>query len=181
MSVHGSRTDGIATFDGLNTHSLLGTGARRLMPNHLAISEMTIATSAMGAEDETGGGNPASTPDLMAEFGLIYHCDWTMDDQPFPLKVKNGARFIHVPYSFQTHDGRQNGFNRDAAYLGQVIKDQFDVLYAEGGKSGTVLCISLHPYYIGKPHCAKYLDDAIAYVLSHESVLNTTADDIADY
>ena len=55
MSVHGSRTDGIATFDGLNTHSLLGAGARRLHPNQLAIAEMTVQTRGMGAEAETGG------------------------------------------------------------------------------------------------------------------------------
>jgi len=128
-----------------------------------------------------GGGNTNNTADLMAEYGLTYYADWIMDDQPFPMKVKNGARFIHVPYSFQTHDTRQNRVGKDAAYMGQIIKAQFDVLYAEGATSGTVMCIALHPYYIGKPHRAKYLDDALSYVLSHEGVWNTTADDIADY
>ena len=51
-----------------------------------------------------GGGNTVNTPDLMAEFGFLYHTDWMMDDQPVPLKVKNGAKFIHVPYSFQLND-----------------------------------------------------------------------------
>ena len=34
-----------------------------------------------------------------------------MDDQPFPLKVKNG-KFIHVPYSFQINDAIVPGQNR---------------------------------------------------------------------
>ena len=55
MSIHGGRTDGIATFDGLSTHSLLGLGARRTHPNQMAISEMAVATSSQGAEAETGG------------------------------------------------------------------------------------------------------------------------------
>ena len=55
-----------------------------------------------------------------------------MDDQPFPLKVKNGAKFIHVPYTYQLNDASLQGQYRDAAYFGQMIKDQFDVLYEEG-------------------------------------------------
>ena len=42
-----------------------------------------------------------------------------------------------------------------------MIKDQFDVLYEEGAESGKVMCIALHPYWIGKAHRAKYLDEAL--------------------
>ena len=128
-----------------------------------------------------GGGNTVNTPDLMAEFGLYYHTDWLMDDQPFPLKVKNGAKFIHVPYTYQLNDAIVPGQGRDAAYFSQMIRDQFDVLYEEGAESGKVMCISLHPYWIGKPHRAKYLDEALQYIRSHDAVWHTTADDIADY
>lgn len=128
-----------------------------------------------------GGGNSLNTPDLMAEAGLLYHTDWAMDDQPFPLKVKNGAKFIHVPYTFQTNDSRVLSLNRDAVYFCQMIKDQFDVLYEEGAESGKVMCVSLHPYWIGKTHRAKYLDEALRYVKSHDRVWYTTADDIAEY
>jgi allantoinase len=128
-----------------------------------------------------GGGNTVNTTDLMAEAGLIYHTDWLFDDQPFPLKVKNGARFIHVPYSYQLNDAIVPGQGRDAAYFAQMIKDQFDVLYEEGAQSGKVMCIALHPYWIGKPHRARYLDEALAYIRSHDAVWHTTADDIADY
>jgi allantoinase len=128
-----------------------------------------------------GSGNTPNTPDLMAEFGLTYHCDWMFDDQPFPMKVNNGAKFIHVPYSFQLHDLQQSGWGKDAKHLAQAIKDQFDVYYAEGAESGKVMCVALHPYLIGKAHRAKYLDEAFSYVLSHDGVWNTTADEIADY
>ena len=73
------------------------------------------------------------------------------------------------------------GQGRDAAYFAQMIKDQFDVLYEEGAQNGKVMCISLHPYWIGKPHRARYLDEALAYIRSHDAVWHTTADDIADY
>jgi peptidoglycan/xylan/chitin deacetylase (PgdA/CDA1 family) len=128
-----------------------------------------------------GGGNTVNTPDLMAEFGLIYHTDWMMDDQPVPLKVKNGAKFIHVPYSYQLNDMALQGSYRDAAYFCQMIKDQFDVLYEEGATSGKVMCLALHPFFIGSPGRARYLDEALAYIRSHDAVWHTTADDIADY
>ena len=128
-----------------------------------------------------GGGNSVNTTDLMAEFGLLYHTDWMMDDQPFPLKVKNGARFIHVPYSYQLNDQSLQGAYRDAAYFSQMIKDQFDVLYEEGAANGTVMCIALHPWFIGDAGRARYLDEALAYIRSHNDVWYTTADDIADY
>ncbi len=128
-----------------------------------------------------GGGNTPNTPDLMAEAGLLYHTDWVADDQPYPMKVKNGSRFIHVPYSFQINDAAVPNQGRDAAYYCQMIKDQFDVLYEEGAVNGTVMCLVLHPYWIGRPHRAKYLDEALQYIRSHGDVWFTTADDIADY
>ncbi len=128
-----------------------------------------------------GGGNTVNTPDLMAEFGLLYHTDWMMDDQPVPLKVKDGKKFIHVPYSYQLNDASLNGQHRDAAYFSQMIKDQFDVLYEEGAESGKVMCVALHPYITGKAHRMKYLDEALRYIKSHDKVWYTTADDIAEY
>ncbi len=117
----------------------------------------------------------------MAEAGLIYHTDWMCDDQPVPLKVKNGAKFIHVPYSFQLNDASIQQQYQDAPYFAQMIKDQFDVLYEEGATSGKVMCIALHPFWIGKASRVRYLDDALAYIRSHDSVWHTTADDIAEY
>ncbi len=124
--------------------------------------------------------NSENTPDLMAEAGLIYHTDWFHDDQPFPVKVRQG-RLISVPYSIETNDGVMNRNGFEADYFAQVIKDQFDVLYREGAESGRVMCIALHPYWSGQPSRGSYLDDALGYIMSHDGVWQTTADDIADY
>ena len=43
------------------------------------------------------------------------------------------------------------------------------------------MCIALHPYLIGQPHRARYLDEVLGYIMSHDGVWQTTADDIADY
>ena len=124
--------------------------------------------------------NTERTPDLMAEAGLTYHTDWFHDDQPFPLKVKEG-RFITVPYSIETNDGAVNSLGFEADYLAQIIKDQFDVLYREGEQSGRVMCIALHPYWSGQAHRIRYLDEAFDYIFSHSQVWQATADQIAAY
>ena len=124
--------------------------------------------------------NTERTPDLMAEAGLIYHADWSHDDQPFPIKVKKG-KLISVPYSSEVNDVVVDVQGFEAPHFAQMIKDQFDVLYEEGAESGRVMCIALHPYWIGQPHRAKYLDEALGYILSHQGVWQTTADDIAEY
>jgi allantoinase len=122
-----------------------------------------------------------NTPDLMAEAGMIYQADWFVDDQPFPINVKTG-NLVGVPYSREINDAflfQNQSF--DADYLVETCKRQFDVLYEEGAESGRVMCIALHPYLVGQPHRVKYLDEAIAYILRHEGVWATTADEIAEY
>ena len=125
--------------------------------------------------------NSERTVDLLADAGLCYHADWFHDDQPFPLKTRNDSRVISMPYSIETNDGVMNRQGFEADYFSQIIKDQFDVLYEEGAQNGQVMCIALHPYWSGRPNRIKYLDDAFSYILSHEYVWKTTADDIADY
>jgi peptidoglycan/xylan/chitin deacetylase (PgdA/CDA1 family) len=128
-----------------------------------------------------GAGYTVNTDDLMAEAGCLYHTSWIIDDQPVPIKVKGNKKFIYVPYTGQTNDAGMLSFNREADYFLQMIKDQFDTLYREGADSGRVMCLSLHPHNIGRPSAAKYLDQAFDYIMGHDGVWHTTADDIAKY
>ena len=120
------------------------------------------------------------TPDLLAEAGLTYHVDWFHDDQPFPLKVKRG-KLVSVPYSIEINDSLFMRVAQDADGFAQAIRAQFDRLYIEGAESGRVMCIALHPFLSGQPHRIRHLDRALSYILSHDQVWLTTADDIAEY
>jgi peptidoglycan/xylan/chitin deacetylase (PgdA/CDA1 family) len=128
-----------------------------------------------------GAGYTPRTDDLMAEAGCLYHTSWIIDDQPWPITVRGGQKFIYVPYTGQTNDAGMLAWNREADYFKQMIKDQFDTLYREGEENGRVMCLSLHPHNIGRPNAAKHLDAALSYILGHDGVWNTTADDIAEY
>ena len=120
------------------------------------------------------------TPDLMAEAGLIYHTDWMHDDQPVPIRVASG-KLVSVPYSIELNDAPAFRGNYEADYFARICKAQFDQLYQEGAESGRVMCIALHPYLIGQPHRIQYLDEVLRYIMSHDAVWQTTADEIADY
>ena len=37
------------------------------------------------------------------------------------------------------------------------------------------------PFLVGQPHRIKFLDDVLGYIMSHDGVWQTTADDIAEY
>ena len=120
------------------------------------------------------------TPDLMAEAGLIYHTDWIHDDQPVPIQVKSG-KLVSVPYTFEMNNVPTFRSNFEGDYFAKICKAQFDQLYAEGATSGRVMCIALHPFLIGQPHRIKYLDDILSYIMAHDGVWQTTADEIAEY
>ena len=120
------------------------------------------------------------TPDLMAEAGLIYHTDWVHDDQPVPIRVKSG-KLVSVPYSIELNDVPVFRSNFEGEYFASICKAQFDQLYEEGAESGRVMCIALHPYLIGQAHRVKYLDEILGYIMSHDGVWQTTADEIAEH
>ena len=122
----------------------------------------------------------ANTPDLMAEAGLIYHTDWLHDDQPVPIRVNTG-RLISVPYSIELNDSPLFRTHFEGEDFVQICKDQFDQLYREGADHGRVMCIALHPFVIGQPHRIHYLDEILRYIMSHEGVWQTTADEITEY
>ena len=120
------------------------------------------------------------TPDLLAQAGILYHCDWVHDDQPVPIKVNTG-RLVSVPYSIELNDGIVLRNHCDGEYFARICMAQFDQLYREGADSGRVMCIALHPFLIGQPHRVDHLDRVLDHILSHDGVWQTTADDIAEH
>src|SRR5882724_13352489 len=59
-----------------------------------------------------GAGYTVRTDDLMAEAGCLYHTSWIIDDQPWPINVRGGQKFIFVPYTGQTNDASMLAWSR---------------------------------------------------------------------
>lgn len=121
-----------------------------------------------------------NTPDLLAELGVDYVADWVNDEQPYELSVKSG-RLCSIPYSIEINDipGFLE-FKLSPVEFGQMIRDQFDVLYEDSATNGRVMSICLHPFLIGHPFRAKYLADALGYIASRKDVWFATGSEIID-
>ncbi|NGO70019.1 polysaccharide deacetylase family protein [Streptomyces boncukensis] len=117
------------------------------------------------------------TPALLAELGLRYVLDWSNDDQPYRLNVPG---MLSVPYQTELNDITLFvGKSLTGPDFVQMVKDQFDQLYADAESGGRVMSLALHPFVTGQPFRAKYLDQALAYIVGHPGVWVTTSDEIA--
>lgn len=97
------------------------------------------------------------TLELLQEQGFIYHIDDVSRDEPFVQRV-NDQPFVTVPYTLHVNDlvaYELQGFSTQA-FL-QLLKDEFDVLYAEGQTRRRMLVVACHDRVAGRPARAKAL------------------------
>ncbi|MEX2643646.1 MAG: polysaccharide deacetylase family protein [Acetobacterales bacterium] len=122
-----------------------------------------------------------NTLDHLIEAGADYIADWVNDEQPYEMDVE-GKKITSIPYSYEVNDSavivRQK---HTAPEFERIMKEQFDVMYRDGAKTGRVLGICLHPFVIGQPHRIGALDRALEYICSHDGVWKATGSEIIDY
>jgi len=120
------------------------------------------------------------TLDLLAQHGVRYVADWVNDDQPYPLRTDHGPLYS-LPYAIETNDiGAFVRRSFTPADWGTMLRDQFDVLYAESAQTAKVMCIALHPWIVGQPFRAKHFEAALAYMRGHQDAWFTTGSAIVD-
>ena len=91
-----------------------------------------------------------------------------------------GKSILSVPYTYELND--ISVFVRSKftpPEFERMIKDQFDVLYAEGERSGRVMAIALHPYLVGQPHRIPAFARALDYIDGFAGVWKATGAEIA--
>jgi allantoinase len=119
--------------------------------------------------------------DLLPEFGIRYTLDLLHDDQPLPVKVREG-RLISIPYSTELNDTRLLALNGiPPARFVAMAKAWFDQLYEEGAENGMVMCLPIHPYIIAQPHRIAAFAEVLRYITEHDGVWVTTAREICDW
>ena len=126
-------------------------------------------------------GESARTPQLLAQAGIRYVCDWVNDEQPYPMKTPLGD-LTSIPILYELEDsfallGRRVPINR----YGELLKESFDTLYDDGAKNGRLLALNLHPYLIGQPFRIKYLDEALGHMVGRQGVWAATGSGITDW
>ena len=124
--------------------------------------------------------NTVNTFDLAAECGFSYTADLYHDDQPFPLRVKSGS-LLSLPYTVELNDVLSHRRGEEAEEFARQIRDYFDTVYMEGAEQGRVMCIALHPYWVGQPHRIRAVRSALEYILSHSGVWMARGSEIVDW
>src|SRR6188472_2129240 len=121
------------------------------------------------------------TPDLLAEAGVKYIGDWVYDDEPTVIRTTRGP-LVTLPYTIECNDIPVMIIqHHNSDYLLQLVKDQFDRLYAESATRAKICALAIHPYISGQPHRIKYLEQIYDYVNRHEGVLHWNGEQILDW
>ena len=119
-----------------------------------------------------------NTLDYLAEEDYLCVSDWVNDDQPYRM-MAGGKELVYLPYSYEVNDSGQVYYRfASGEDFGQIIRNTFDVLYAEGAESARVMAICLHPFMTGVPNRIGALDKALAYIKGHDGVWFATGEEI---
>lgn len=121
------------------------------------------------------------TPDILAEEGYEYVCDWVLDDQPVRLATRSG-HIVSVPYTQECNDVAMIAVqhHRASEYRDRAI-DQFEQLYRDAKESARVMALVFHPYLLGVPHRFRYFREALEVICTRPDVLLWTGEQILDW
>jgi peptidoglycan/xylan/chitin deacetylase (PgdA/CDA1 family) len=127
-----------------------------------------------------GGSYTKNTLELCAEAGIDFVADLYHDDQPVRVNVQSGDLWA-MPYSMTLNDFIVQRSGGEGVDFAQAMIDHFDTVYREGGDQPRVMCIALHPFWIGQPHRIRHFQRALDYIMGHSDVWLATAPEILDH
>lgn len=125
--------------------------------------------------------NSPITPDLLAEHGIEYFCDWVNDDMPYPFHTRAGDLWaMPLPTELEDRLLIVENFHSEQSYAEQMI-DAATMLLAEAQtQGGRILGLSVHPWVLGQPHRIKYFEQVLAAITAMPSVWSASAGEILD-
>ncbi|MEM8853509.1 MAG: polysaccharide deacetylase family protein [Pseudomonadota bacterium] len=150
------------------------------------IAKTTAAIKALTGKAPRGWLGPGltetwETPDLLVEAGYDYVCDWVLDDEPVTLKTRAGP-ITNIPYTQECNDVAMMLIqHHTASEYFRRASDQFDQLYADSEDSARVMALVIHPYIMGAPHRARYVNDIFAKIAAHDDVAVWSGEQILDW
>jgi hypothetical protein len=122
-----------------------------------------------------------NTLDLLASLGVEYVLDWVNDDLPYEMSTRAGP-ILSVPYAYELNDlhviGELNQTTWD--YVEQVADGAEFLVEESSDGAARSMCLAIHPWIMGVPHRAVYLEALLAKLRRLPRVWWTTPGDIAD-
>jgi len=115
------------------------------------------------------------TADLLAEERMLWHGDYNYLDLPCRVRTRAGT-IVAIPHSDYADNRVLRGAPHD--WL-QCHKDMFDFLYRDEPQS--LLNITLHGNFGGRPLVAAMLDSLLAYIKDHPGAWVPRHDELAHW
>lgn len=121
------------------------------------------------------------TPDVLAECGLDYVCDWVLDDVPVWLHA-TPKPLVAVPYSLDLNDSVIYAVEHHSSP--EIYRRVVDTLRSydeEGKRDPMVLSLPIHPHLVGVRHRLPYFCKILDLLQEREDTLFLTGSDICDW
>ncbi|MBB3896691.1 allantoinase PuuE [Roseococcus suduntuyensis] len=148
----------------------------------LAVESLTRSTGNRPLGWYCRYGPSVNTRALLAEEGgFLYDSDAYNDELPYWV-LQDGKPVLVVPYSLVTNDAKfgRGPFSTADDYF-TFLRDQFDMLYAEGATQPKMMSCGLHLRLIGHPARAVGLARFLDYIRGHEGVWVARRIEIAEH
>ena len=121
------------------------------------------------------------TLDHLREAGVIYTCDWVIDDQPCWLRTKHGA-MVAVPYTLDLNDSviyAVEKHSSDEQY--RRLMSTLEAVGPELERGPRVVTLSLHHHLSGVLHRIGYVEKMLDALLARRDTVFMTGGQIADW
>ena len=170
-----------------------GISVSRMITSNMSEDEERdyIRTSIQALEAATGAaprgwfgpeyGESDRTPQLLAESGLTYVCDWANDEQPYPMTTGNRP-FFALPLLYELDDVVSISHKLMTVFdYERMLVESFDVLKEDGAVTGRLMAVNWHPWLVGQPFRIGSIDRALSHLMGQGGVWSATGSEIIDW
>ena len=170
-----------------------GISVSRMITSNMSEAEEReyIGTSLQALEKATGAspsgwfgpeyGESDRTPQLLAEAGLTYVCDWANDEQPYPMTTGDNP-FYALPLLYEMDDVVSISHKLMPVFeYERMLGESFNVLKEDGASNGRLMAVNWHPWLVGQPFRIGSIDRALSYIMGQGSVWPATGSEIVEW
>ena len=121
------------------------------------------------------------TPEILKEAGVVYVCDWGLDDLPTWLETAHGP-LVAVPGNVAIDDSIVYAIEKHPApELLQRLVDTLETFSSETRDQPRIIPIAVHPHLVGEPHRFPYFRRMLELLKSRHDVVFMTGSEIVHW
>lgn len=122
-----------------------------------------------------------NTPDILAQSGIRYVCDWVIDDLPNWMTVDQGS-LLQMPYNLELNDSVIYAIEKHSSdEFIMRLRNTLKLFERESAQLPKVLALGLHPHLIGVPHRFGSFEDMLDLLIASPQVSFMTGSEIYDW